>query len=157
VTEQWRPVVGYEGLYLVSSLGRVCSIRKPGAKRMGGALKLRRMHAGYLQLHLYDRSGIRKSWRVHRLVAFAFLGSPPSPRMEVRHLNGVRDDNRAENLAWGSRSQNMHDSIRHGTHPKASPTRCPKGHPYSGENLAVDYRGRRMCRACRKARRQRSS
>lgn len=51
---------------------------------------------------------------VHRLVAEAFLGECPSPRHQVRHLNGIRDDNRLENLAWGTAKENEADKVRHG-------------------------------------------
>lgn len=51
---------------------------------------------------------------VHRLLADAFIPKPDYP-CEVRHLNGIRTDNRLENLMWGSRSENTQDAIRHGT------------------------------------------
>lgn len=157
--ERWMPIPGYEDLYLVSSQGRVRSktrIYPSGWKRNPRIMRQRRMWAGYMHVQLKGSAGKRKTFRVHRLVALAFLGGPPAPGMEVRHLNGVRDDNRLENLAWGTRSENSQDSIRHGTHPKAGKTHCLRGHPLSGDNVRVDGRGRRECRACRRIRAGRS-
>jgi hypothetical protein len=65
-------------------------------------------------LHVDLRTGRRRNARVNLLVIEAFVGPCP-PGMECRHLNGVRTDNRVENLAWGTRSQNMQDAVRHGT------------------------------------------
>lgn len=77
-----------------------------------------------------DRRGKRKSayhrvcltyggrqslYLVARLVAKAFIGPPPFEGAEVRHLNGNSLDDRAENLAWGTHSENMADSVRHET------------------------------------------
>ncbi len=87
-------------------------------------------------------------WRfVHTLVATAFHGPRPE-RTECRHLNGDMLDNRAENLVWGSHSENMLDAVRHGTHGRARKTHCPSGHEYAGENLITTRDGRRDCRWC---------
>lgn len=51
--------------------------------------------------------------QVHQLVLEAFVGLCPDG-MECRHLNGVRDDNRLENLCWGTRKENQNDKIVHG-------------------------------------------
>lgn len=53
--------------------------------------------------------------RRHLLMALAFLGAPPTARHEVRHLNGDPSDDDPENLAWGTRLENMADAIQHGT------------------------------------------
>lgn len=89
---------------------------------------------------------------VHQLVAKAFIGPCPSG-LEVRHLNGAYADNRATNLAYGSRSDNVLDSVRHGTYRNANAekTHCVRGHEYTLENT---YRprgvGARRCRACKR-------
>lgn len=56
-----------------------------------------------------------KKWRVHRLVAFAYLGLPASNTLEVRHLNDDPTDNRASNLAWGTHADNYADQVASGT------------------------------------------
>ena len=59
-------------------------------------------------------------------------------------------DNRLENIEWATRSVNMLDRVRHGTHPQARRTACPQGHPYSG----VNANGKRICRTCASKQRQ---
>lgn len=152
--ERWLPVPDFEGLYSVSSAGRVFSHERvyPSGWRRGARLmRLQLASTGYLRVDLNDAQGRRSSQPVHRLVARAFLGEPATGQM-VRHLNGVRTDNRLDNLAWGTASENVHDSVRHGTHALASKTHCRRGHPYEGENLIIDHRGGRDCRACKRAR-----
>lgn len=63
---------------------------------------------------------------VHRLVCEAFNGPPPFPGALVRHLNDVKTDNRAENLAWGTMKENHADAVRNGTVPQAEKRFCRK-------------------------------
>ncbi len=156
--EEWRDVPGYEGLYLVSSLGRFYRLPRRNTRNFyKGRLVSQSYNAkGYLKVDLSGRNGKVWTARAHRLVARAFLGEPEAGQ-EVRHLNGVRDDNRASNLAWGSGSQNSYDAVAHGTHTTARRTHCPQGHPYSGDNLYIRPCGRRKCRACQREKRQRAA
>lgn len=149
--EEWRPVVGWESKYLVSSLGRIYSI--PRHKVRGGVLSPTTTAKGYLRCCLPGDAGVSRNLSVHRLVAVAFLGEPKEGQ-EVRHLNGDPADNRVENLAWGTHAENVADSVLHGSHPEARKTRCPLGHPYDDENTAFDQRDHRICRACRRAHHQ---
>lgn len=109
--EQWKPVVGFEGLYEVSDHGRVRSFRRCGSS--GGAVAVRETHRGHLRVDLC-KNGKKSVKRVHRLVLEAFSGPCPN-KMECRHLNGVPDDNRPENLKWGTHAENRQDMIDHGT------------------------------------------
>lgn len=61
--------------------------------------------------------GKRRHLFVHYLVLLAFVGSRPTSKHEARHLNGKEWDNRRSNLAWGTKLENMHDMIKHGTQP----------------------------------------
>jgi hypothetical protein len=112
VTETWKAVPGFEGLYEVSDMGRVRSLDRVitqmgrGGKmisllRRGRVLRPGPSTAGHLTVAL----GRGKSHLVHYLVLRAFV-SPRPEGMECLHLNGVETDNRLENLAWGSRSEN---------------------------------------------------
>ena len=96
--EIWRDVVGYEGLYQVSNLGRVYSVRS------GKVLKFNKKPCGYnyVQLSVHDK---RVGYRVHRLVAQAFIPNTEN-KPEVNHINGIKTDNRVENLEWCTRSEN---------------------------------------------------
>jgi hypothetical protein len=59
-------------------------------------------------------NGKRTRLAVHRLVAWHYLPHRPDPLHEIRHLNGDKTDNRAENLAWGTRKENAEDRRQHG-------------------------------------------
>lgn len=103
--------------------------------------------AGHLRVELPGRD--RRY--VHVLVAESFIGPKPEG-LEVRHLNGNPEDNRVENLAYGTRSENVLDSVKHGTYRNANSekTQCPRGHEYDRTNTYLTSRGTRQCRACKK-------
>lgn len=65
--------------------------------------------------------GCKKRVRVHRIMADVFLGPAPSPEHNVRHLNDCKTDNRLDNLAWGTASENLVDAIRNGKRGRAFP------------------------------------
>lgn len=110
MTEIWKPVVGYEGKYEVSNLGRVravvyrikCLVRDNKGRQ-------------FVALQSGNR---KKRALVHRLVLQAFVGECP-PGQEACHNNGKAFDNRVENLRWDSHQSNMNDQVRHGTRRKA--------------------------------------
>lgn len=89
ITENWKPVPGYEGLYEVSDLGRI-----KGLKR--GIRKLNKAKSGYL-LIILCKNGKVKGFSVHSLVYRAFNGEIP-PGYEVNHINEIKTDNRPFNL-----------------------------------------------------------
>lgn len=103
--EEWRPVVGYEGWYDVSSLGRVRRIRPGSGTRRGRLLKPCREEGGYLHVGVSIASRV-KIRNVHRLVAEAFLGPCP-PGCEANHKNGIKIDNRPSNLEWVTPAANI--------------------------------------------------
>lgn len=146
MTEEWRPVVGFEGLYEVSNLGRVASLPRPGRRKSRIVMVQTPDWAGYPRLMLRANRAYANR-KVHVLVAEAFHGVRPTG-LVVRHLNGVPTDNSATNLAWGTHAENADDMRRHGTHHNAGRTHCRKGHPLSGSNLYVKADGGRQCRAC---------
>lgn len=149
--EEWRAVVGWEGLYEVSSLGRVKSLprtvttRTRVEMRVQGRTPSPALAIGYPVVTL-RQPGIKNRQYVHRLMAKAFLPNPHQYPL-VRHLNDVRVDNRIENLAWGSHSDNSKDSVSNGGNANARKTHCPRGHEYTPSNTRV-HEGLRFCRAC---------
>jgi len=108
-------VPGLNGMYLAGEDGYIYS-KLNG--RHGFSSKPRRLSGtknknGYLYVSVCageERTSVKQ---VHRLVCLAFHGAPPSGRMDVRHIDGTRDNNRPENLCWGTRSDNIRDAIRH--------------------------------------------
>ena len=126
--EQWVPAFGYEGLYSVSSLGRVRSEDRVvrhfsgGPKRLRGSLRAFSLNCnGYLDLVL-SKDGANVRHRVHRLVLSSFTREAGAG-MDVRHIDGDRTNNRIANLCWGTRKDNMADAIVHGTTNRGM--RCP--------------------------------
>jgi NUMOD4 motif/HNH endonuclease len=151
-TEQWRPVVGYEGLYEVSDRGRVRSldtVDSLGRKHAGQIRKLTIATNGYMQLAL-NRDGHKRIHRVHRLVLEAFVGPAPEGA-DGCHADGSRDNNHVSNLRWDTRSANLLEAVEHGTNRESRKTHCPNGHQLVKPNLfrASIHRGSRgECRAC---------
>lgn len=108
--EIWKDVVGYEGVYQVSSYGRVKRIGAAPGAQVGRILKLQfNPSNGGMQVRLCWHSK-HTTEKVHRLVAEAFLDKPTPEHNEVNHKNGNRKDNRVENLEWVTRSENIRHS-----------------------------------------------
>lgn len=90
--EIWRNIKNYEGLYQVSNLGRIRSLKYNKVK----LLKTNINSDGYYNVKLY-KDGVTKSFRVHRLVWETFNGDIPEG-MQVNHINEIKTDNKIENL-----------------------------------------------------------
>jgi len=117
--EEWRPVVGYEGVYEVSSLGQVRSldrwVRANSGRRRTGVRYFTPSPSG--KSRKYKKVLLRnpdKQHLVHRLVLEAFVGPRPD-NCEARHLDGDPSNNRLDNLAWGTKAENEADKVKHGT------------------------------------------
>jgi hypothetical protein len=154
--EKWAPIPRYEGICEVSDRGRVRSLdRMTGNRWARGALKKTWLNdQGYLLVVLCKNGGNERV-SVHALVLEAFVGPRPAG-MVTRHLNGDSQDNRLENLTYGTQRENLLDRVRHGTDPNASKTHCPQKHPYSGSNLGWRVGERaRVCMACQRDRSRR--
>ena len=93
MSEEWRPVVGYEGLYEVSNLGRVRRVAYVLATYVGK----RGSATNYCRVRIFNERG-GKQRSVHSLVAAAFIGPRPSPLHEVNHKDGNPTNNTLENL-----------------------------------------------------------
>ncbi|WP_448677289.1 NUMOD4 motif-containing HNH endonuclease [Delftia acidovorans] len=119
MTEQWKPIAGYEGFYEISTLGRVRSL--PRIDSIGRARKGRmkatpidRTSTGYRFARL-SKDGIAKKLVVHVLVLETFVGPRPSPAMEACHGDGDRANPVLSNLRWDTAKGNAADKRRHGT------------------------------------------
>lgn len=105
--EVWKPIPSCEGLYEASSLGQI--------RRVGNRIiKPGQIWSGYEKISVSIR-GVVSTRAVHSLVCEAFHGSKPTPMHEVSHLNGIRNDNRPDNLQWKTHTENESDKRKHGT------------------------------------------
>ncbi len=114
--EIWKDIKGYEGLYQISNFGNIKSmdkviIRKDGIKyiKRGTMLKPSINTSGYLQIGL-SKNGIRKPFRIHRLVAIAFIPNPYNKPF-IDHINTIKTDNKVENLRWVTREENANNPL----------------------------------------------
>jgi len=110
--ENWRPVVGLDGFYEVSDLGRVRIVKSRHISHEGRIMKPYRRANGYMDIQLC-RLGKRKRFFVHRLVASAFIGPCP-PLYEVNHKDLDKSNNGASNLEYLTRSENEKHAARFG-------------------------------------------
>ena len=117
--EEWRDVIGYEGLYKVSNLGRVKSLKYEKEKIVKHYVN----KSGYLSVCLSKNNKTRTS-QIHRLIAKAFL-SNPEKKPTVNHRFGKKFDNRVSEIEWATRSENSRHAVNMGlrksgyNHPKS--------------------------------------
>jgi flavin-binding protein dodecin len=114
-SEEWR-VCPYNDNYQVSSIGRVRRATfSPNRKsKPGDIIQPNIADNGYAFVGLWN-DGQMSRHSVHRLVACAFLGMPPTKSHEVAHNDGVRAHNTVRNLRWATRKENHADKAEHGT------------------------------------------
>lgn len=133
MTETWKPIKGYEGLYEISNLGNVKSLMRIHTIKIDGRdpytrinkekiLKQRVNKDKYhtIKLHL---NGKKKEYPIHRLVAGAFIENPLN-KPEVNHDNGIKSDNKVENLTWMTRSENIKHAYDTGLNKIGVKIRC---------------------------------
>ena len=125
MSEIWKDVVGYEGFYQVSNLGRVRSCERYvpyyNANQTGKRVYTKKHikskilkpceYYGYYCVSLYNANHKMKLCKIHRLVMQAFCGNSD---LTVNHINGVKTDNRLENLEYLSIADNTYHAIRTG-------------------------------------------
>jgi hypothetical protein len=110
--EIWLPILGYEGLYEISSLGRVKSLARIYISTKGHkqSLKEKILNSGddsygYRSVSL-SKNNSQKTQKIHRLVAQTFIPNLNN-YPQVNHINGIKIDNRVENLEWCNNSHNQ--------------------------------------------------
>lgn len=112
MSEEWRDIIGYEGLYQVSSYGNTRSLErlettKDGRKRIRPAQTISQYlhYKGYKRVTLC-KDGIRKAYLVHRLVAEAFIPNPDN-KPQINHIDEDKTNNAITNLEWVTNDENL--------------------------------------------------
>jgi hypothetical protein len=117
MNEEWRSIYRYEGYYEVSNFGRIRSVERTIKYKNGRMIRLKerilrltldRYGYAFFGAHM---NGINKLMFVHRAVCLAFLGVIPDNCTEINHKNGIKSDNRFENLEYCDAKYNMHHAI----------------------------------------------
>jgi len=120
IEEIWKPIINYENLYEISNYGRIKRIANgSNSTFIGKILKPQKISKyGHLGIRLYKDNN-NKLFPIHRLVLETFIG--PSPiGMQCRHLDGNPQNNKLDNLKWGTCKENSEDRIAHGKSGKGS-------------------------------------
>lgn len=143
--EIWKDVIGYEGCYQVSNLGGLKSISRKVKGRVGNivikkekVMKQPLSSGAYVRVSLC-KNGSVKSFSLHRLIAEAFILNPEN-KPQVNHINGVKSDNRLDNLEWSTVSDNSKHAIGLGlitmSHIKKKVINTQSGRIYSSATEA---------------------
>lgn len=116
MNEIWKDIKGYEGYYQISNLGRVKGLLRivdhSLTKKYIVKSIIRKndlLNSGYVIINL-AKNGIVRKFIIHRLVAQSFIQNPEK-KSEINHKNGIKKDNRVENLEWCTRSENCKHSF----------------------------------------------
>ena len=109
MTEEWRDVVGYEGVYQVSNWGRVKRLGGTPWRKYDRLLKPALVGAGYYQMRLCTECK-KRYFYVHQLVAQAFIPNP-NGYTEVNHIDENKLNNRVENLEWCDHHYNLNYGV----------------------------------------------
>lgn len=110
-TEIWKPVVGYEGLYEVSNLGRVKSLGRKWWlwhwRWFIWRIRKNKINKNwYVQICLSNKPK-KQYFYVHRLIAFSFIENMDISKIDINHINWIKTDNRVDNLEWCTKSENQ--------------------------------------------------
>lgn len=112
MNETWLPVKDYEGLYEISNLGNIRSLKRHSTSGKVLTPSMSRKRKGYLQVTL-SKNDVHETKTIHRMVAKAFIPNP-NELQEVNHKDGNKLNNCAENLEWVTREENTEHAIKMG-------------------------------------------
>ena len=138
IDERWRDIMGYEGYYQVSNLGRVRSVCRKW-RPISRILTARAVNRyGHLAVDLH-KDATRWTVTIHRLVASTWIGPCPNGK-QVRHGSNGKLDNSVSNLCYGTRSEDCLDKRRDGTHG-GRPVKRSDGKEFISATVAAEEMG----------------
>lgn len=116
--ENWKDIVGYEGCYQVSDLGRIKSLARSidhpcGVKNKAERILIPIVNTGGYSCVILSKDAIRAQMRIHRIVAIHFIPNPDNKPV-VNHKDGNKSNNKVENLEWATDSENTIHSYEYG-------------------------------------------
>ena len=144
MSETWKDIVGYEGLYQVSTLGRVKSLTT-------GCIRKTYFDTNGYQLVTLNKNGQKTRKRIHRIVAETFIDGF-NVKLDVNHKDGNKSNNCVENLEWCTRSQNVTHAFRNGLNHAASGEKNGKSKLTEPEVLQIREAWDRLHNYCKVAR-----
>lgn len=121
--ENWTYVKDFKD-YLISSYGRVYSIKR---RKL---LAIRTDNSGYDHKTLWGNKN-KKDFTVHRLVMESFINNPKD-KIQINHINGIKSDNRIENLEWCTQQENLKHAWENGLRKMCTNKRSPKQYTKDG-------------------------
>lgn len=118
MTEEWKPISGYEGFYEVSNFGNIRSVDRYVRSGNGSLRKIPSRPVAQVVTHGYkvvclSRENKQKCIRVHKIVCSEFNGAG-APNEVVNHIDGDRMNNRFDNLEWVTQKENWEHAIKNG-------------------------------------------
>lgn len=123
--EEWKDIPGFNGMYQVSTLGRVRSWKRhqgrPGKREIPLILKQSKSTSGYLKVNLWS-DGVRQTGYIHQIVAEEFVDNS-NCRSMINHIDGNKENNYPDNLEWVNASENLLHAYENDLRPRGNRTK----------------------------------
>lgn len=144
--EIWKDIIGYEGLYQVSNLGRIKSFQSNrGIRSYDNILKLQKTNRKYLYVVLY-KNKIGKIYTIHKLVMLTFKLNEKFDYKQVNHIDGYKENNYIDNLEWCTASENIQHAYDKGLikSPKGENHGRSKLNENQVKQIRLDYKNKKF-------------